>query len=198
MIPKEKLEKLYGGGLSMMEIAKIVGYSVSGVKYWMDEYNISRRSREEANYLKYNPKGDPFRIKRLKTKKDVELFNLGIGLFLGEGTKKNRYNVILTNSEPKIIKLFLSFLKTICGVKDFKIRAALNVFDDVNLKEALNFWQKETNIPHLRFTASTVRKSKEGTYKNKSKYGTLSVYVSNTKLKKFIDKYCEEALTKFS
>jgi len=181
----------------MMEISRNVGYSLSGVRYWMDKYNIPRRPRDEANYLKYNSKGNPFKIKRLKTKKDVALFNLGIGLFLGEGTKKNKYSVVLTNSDPKIIKLFLAFLKTICAVEDFKIRAALNVFDDINLEEVLSFWQKETDIPYSRFTASTIRKSKGGTYKNKSKHGTLTIYVSNTKLKRLIDKYCEEAFIKF-
>jgi len=182
----------------MQEISGKTDLTYHQVTYWMSKYDISRRSRSIANYVKYNPNGDPFKIKKLKTKKDIELLNLGIGLFLGEGTKGNRYKVVLTNSDPQIIKLFLTFLKIICGVKDFKIRAALNVFDDINLKEILDFWQKETNIPHLRFVKSIVRKSKEGTYKNKSKYGTLTVYVSNTKLKKLIDKYCKEALTRFS
>lgn len=197
MISKEKFEKLYKSGLSMMEIGKEVGYSLSGVKYWMDKYSIPRRSRDEANYLKYNPQGDPFKIKRLNTKKDRELFNLGIGLFLGEGTKKNKFKVVLTNSDPKIIKLFLAFLKDICGVKEDKIKAALNVFDDINLQEALNFWQKETGIPQSRFVKTIVRKSKGGTYKNKSKYGTITIYVSNIKLKQLIDRYCEKTFVKF-
>jgi len=197
MILKEKFEKLYNSGLSMMEIGKEVGRSLSGVKYWMDKYNIPRRSRGEANYLKYNPQGDPFKIKKLKSQKDIELFNLGIGLFLGEGTKKNKFKVVLTNSDPKIIKLFLAFLKNICGVKEDKIKAALNVFDDINLQEALNFWQKETGIPQSRFVKTIVRKSKDGTYKNKSKYGTITIYVSNIKLKQLIDRYCEKTFVKF-
>jgi hypothetical protein len=198
MITKEKLEKLYNKGLSMMEIAVKTGCSNSGVRYLAEKYNIPRRSRSEANYLKYNPVGNPFKIKKLKTKKDLELFNLGIGLFLGEGTKKNKYNVALANSDPGIIKLFLVFIRQICGVKDFKIKAALNIFDDMNLNEALNFWQKETGIPHLRFATSIIRKSKGGTYKNKSKYGTLTVYVSNMKLKALMDEWCQDALTHYS
>jgi len=198
MISKEKLGSLYKKGLSMQEVSNETGLTYHQVIYWMNKYGISRRPRSVANYIKYNPSGDPFKIKKLKTKKDLELLNLGIGLFLGEGTKKSRYNVALANSDPKIIKLFLTFLKTLCGVEDFKIRAALNIFDDIDLKEALSFWQKETNIPHSRFTKSIIRRGKKGTYKNKSKYGTLTIYVSNTKLKKLIDEYCEEALSKFS
>ena len=194
MITKERVKGLYSKGFSMMEIAQEIGHSLSGVKYWMDKLNIPRRSRSEANYLKYNPAGDPFKIKKLKTRKDIELFNLGIGLFLGEGTKKTKHHVILTNTNPKILKLFLKFLKEICGVKNRKIKVALNIFDDVDLKEALSFWRKSLRISSSMFRTSIIRKSRGGTYKNKSKYGTLTIYVSNTKLKKLIDKYCEEVL----
>jgi len=62
MLSKETLEKLYKGGLSMMEMSSKVGYSPFGVKYWMEKYNIPRRPRSEANYIKYNPNGDPFKI----------------------------------------------------------------------------------------------------------------------------------------
>ncbi len=194
MLPKRTLEKLYKKGLSIMEIAKKERWPYRVVRYWMERYNIPRRSRSEANYLKYNPAGDPFKIKKLKTRKDIELFNLGIGLFLGEGTKKTKHHVILTNTNPKILKLFLKFLKEICGVKNRKIKVASNIFDDVDLKEALNFWRKSVGISRSMFRTSIIRKSRGGTYKNKSKYGTLTIYVSNTKLKKLIDKYCEEVL----
>lgn len=182
----------------MQEISAKTGWSYHQVTYWMDKHDIPRRSLSEAIYTKQNPKGDPFKIKKLKTKRDLELFNLGVALFLGEGTKKNKHNVILSNTNPKILKLFLKFLKEICGVESQKIRAALNIFDDVNLEEALNFWQKTMGIPHSMFAMPTIRKSRGGTYKNKSKYGTLTVYVSNTKLKKLIDKYCEETLRNYS
>lgn len=181
----------------MMEIAGKVRLPYSQVVYWMKKYDIPRRTRSEANYFKYNPNGDPFTIKEIKTTKDLELFNLGIGLFLGEGTKKNKFNVILSNSNPKIIKLFIAFLTNICGVRKEKIKVALNIFDDVNLQEALKFWQKETKIPRSRFTSITVRKARNGTYKNKSKYGTVTIYVSNTKLKRFMDKCCSEVTNNF-
>ncbi|MDP2966976.1 MAG: hypothetical protein Q8N87_01010 [bacterium] len=192
---KEKIVNLYQRGLSMQEIADKTGWKHGKVVYWMHKFGISRRSRSEANYIKYNPTGDPFEIKKLKTKKDIELFNLGIGLFLGEGTKRNKFNVTLANSNPEILRLFLKFLREICGVNETKIKAALNIFDDVNLTQALNFWSKVTNIPLSRFGKTMVRKSRGGTYKNKSLYGTLTIYVPNIKLKTLMDKWCKKALT---
>jgi len=194
MITKEKLERLYNKGLSMMEIAKKIGCSNSGVKYLADKYNIPRRSRSEANYLKYNPGGNPFKIKKLKTKEDINLFNLGVGLFLGEGSKKNKFNVALANSTPQILQLFLKFLREICGVEERKIKAALNIFNDVDSKEVVNFWSKMTKIHINRFNTIIIRKSKGGTYKNKSRWGTLTIYVPNVKLKAIMDEWCKNVL----
>jgi len=56
MISRQKLEKLYRSNFSMMEIAEKTHLSYHQVVYWMENYNISRRTRSEANYLKYNPK----------------------------------------------------------------------------------------------------------------------------------------------
>ncbi len=53
MLPKEKLKKLYQNGLSMMEIAEKRRWSYYTVKYWMEKYNIPRRSRSESCYYGY-------------------------------------------------------------------------------------------------------------------------------------------------
>jgi len=151
----------------MKEISDRTGWSYHQVTYWMQKHNILRRSWSEANYIKYNPNGDPFRIRKLKTKRDVELFNLGVGLFLGEGAKKDKHNVKFVNSNPEILKLFLVFLKKICGVKKFKIKAELNLFDDVDLEKTLSFWQKTIGLSRSKFTTLMIRKSKGGTYKEK-------------------------------
>lgn len=182
---------------SVSEIAKIFKCSENKINYWLRKYKISKRSVSEAIYVKSNPDGDPFKIKKLKTRKDIELFNLGVGLFLGEGTKKNKFKVVLANSDPKISKLFLKFLRKICKINEKKIKAALNIFDDINVKMAINFWSGATGIPISRFGKTMVRKSKGGTYKNKSQHGTLTLYVSNTKLKILMDEWCKNALNHY-
>ena len=182
---------------STAEIAKILRCSEHKINYWLAKYKIKKRSISEAIYAKNNLYGDPFKIQKLKTRKDIELFNLGVGLFLGEGTKRSKSTLALANSDPKILKLFLKFLREICKINEEKIKAALNIFDDVDVNGATNFWRGVTEIPISRFGKTMIRKSRGGTYKNKSQYGTLTLYVSNTKLKTLMDEWCKNALNRY-
>jgi len=198
MLAKETLVELYyNQKLSMAEIAKKLGVSNSNVYYWMSKHGIPRRIRSEAIYIKQNPNGDPFKIKELKTKEEFELFTLGIGLYLGEGSK-TKDNVALANSDSRIIKVFLKFLREFCGVDEAKMTTELNIFDDVDLEIVMKYWMEVTQIPQSRFGKPIVRKSRGGMYKNKSKYGTLTVIVCNTKLLAKILSWCDEMLERHS
>lgn len=122
-ISKEELERLYlHEHFSMAEIAVHLGCSVNKVVYWMDRYGIARRHWDEASYVKHNPDGDPFVIKEPETDEERELFHLGIGLYIGEGTK-SKQRVILSNSDPQVIRTFLRFLREICRVEEKRIFA---------------------------------------------------------------------------
>lgn len=195
MISKSILENLYSNGLSMTDIAKKMSVSENQVVYWMNQYKIPRRDRSQASYLKSNPNGDPFIISLLDSNEKLALFSVGIGLFLGEGTKKTDHSVSFTNSDPKIIKLYLRFIREICGVKEFKIRAWLNIFDDSKLEKALTYWSNITNIQQERFYKTTVRRRKVGTYKNKNLYGTITILVGNKKLLHIINQWCSVFLS---
>lgn len=182
----------------MPDIAKKNEISVHKVVYWMKKYGISRRSSSEATYQQKNPKGDPFKLVPINTLEKTELLVLGIGLFLGEGNKRDRFHVRFTNSDSKIIKVFLSFIRKICCVQEQKIQAFINIFDDRAYEECLNYWVKITEIPPIRFYKPTIRPRKIGTYKNKSKYGTITIVVSNTKLLNQIKLWCDTYIEKYA
>jgi len=124
------------------------------------------------------------------TKKEAELKGLGLGLYWGEGCRRNTFGVRLGNTDPKLIKKFIEFLQRICGVKKQKLRFQLQIFSDINPKRALNFWLKELKIPSSQFskTVTISLSRKKGTYKKKSKYGVLIVGCHNTKLKEIINR----------
>ena len=188
MLPKGKLEKLYKSGLSMMEMSSKVGYSPSGVKYWMEKYNIPRRSWSEATYVKKNPKGDPFKIKQRLNKNDILLKGLGLGLYWGEGDKSvNNTQFRISNSDPFLIKKFREFLIKICGVKREKVRYSLVIFNDSNKLKAINFWGKYLRIKKSQLgKVINIPSQGEGTYKKKNQFGVITMTVSNKKLKEKI------------
>jgi len=188
MLQKEKLERLYRGGLSMMEIAKEVGYSPSGVKHWMDKYNIPRRSWSEATYVKRNPNGDPFKIKNKLNLKESELNGLGLGIYWGEGDKSsNNTSVRLSNTDPTLIKKFKEFLVKIYGVKKEKFRYSLVMFNDGDKIKAVKFWEAHLGIKRNQLGKIVIIPPQgRGTYKEKNQFGVLTITVSNSKLKEKI------------
>lgn len=176
---------------SSSEIAKLYRCSEHRINYWLKKYNIQKRNIGDAMYIKYNPDGDPFLVKTPKTMDDAKLMGIGLGLYWGEGNKKNKNSIRLGNTNPKIIGKFVEFLIRIFGIKKEKLRFGLQVFSDISPNEALCFWLKELrefDINKEQFFKVTVTPSRSiGTYREKSKFGVLTVHFANTKLKKIID-----------
>ena|SRR3989344_7280626 len=185
VITKATLKNLYTKkSLSMMQISRQLGCSPHKVAYWMAEYKIERRSISQAIYLIHNPKGDPFMIKSPRTLEDHMLFGLGIGLYWGEGTKSSANSVRLGNTDPGIIKSFILFLDRLCGVDKTLLKFGLQIFSDIKPEVALRYWSNVIEIPEAQFYKPVVTKSGSvGTYRNKNKYGVVTIYFGNTKLR---------------
>src|SRR4051812_2004906 len=110
----KKLLKLYEAEKrSVSNIAQHLKCSENKVNYWLDKYNIKKREISEAIYLKWNPDGNPFRVKIPSNLEEAKLFGLGVGLYWGEGTKRNKHSIRLGNSDPELIKKFIEFLDVI-------------------------------------------------------------------------------------
>lgn len=166
----------------MQDIADLLGCSLHKVKYWMSQHGIKTRSVSDAIYLWHNPDGDPFKFHKPKSYQDHELFGLGLGLYWGEGTKSDKYTIRLGNTDPKLIGAFIAFLIKIFGIQTSKLRFGLQIFSDINEDEALDFWLKNLKVNKSQFFKTVVTKSGSiGTYKNKSKFGVLTVNFSNKK-----------------
>jgi hypothetical protein len=192
MIEKETLVNLYvHQGKSMQEIATSLHCSLHTISYWMDKHDIESRSRSDAIYIKNNPDGDPFRIKTIENSEDAKLFGLGLGLYWGEGNKKNKNSIRLGNTNPILINSFIEFLVKIFCVDITKLRFGLQIFSDIQKREALDFWLKnlkQFNINKGQFFKVIVTPSRSiGNYREKSQYGVLTVYYCNSKLKKLLD-----------
>lgn len=167
-----------------MEMSEKLRCSHGKITYWMKKYNLPCRARRDAMYIKYNPNGDPFKIKKRLNQKEIELKGMGIGLYWGEGTKADKCSVRLANTNPMLIEKFIEFLIKVCGVKKTDLRFGLQIFNDMNPQEILNFWLNELKVKPERFYKLTITPARSiGKYRSKTKHGVLTVYYHNRKLR---------------
>ncbi len=111
---------------------------------------------------------------------DRDIFMLGIGLYLGEGSKSFE-EIRVVNSDPVIIKLAISWLKKFCNLNTNHFKLAIHAYPDNNIKEAIYFWSQTTEIPIQQFNKTIIdaRKNKSLFKKRKLPYGTAHLYVKN-------------------
>lgn len=188
MIEKNKLENLYlKSKKSTREISKHFNCSENRINYWLSKFNIKKRSISESIYLKANPNGDPFIIKKPRSKDEYFLYGLGLGLYWGEGNKKNKNSVRLGNTDPRLIKKFIEFLERNFEIDKNKLHFGLQIFGDMDKIQALNFWKKYLHTDESKFQKIIVTPRRGvGNYREKTKYGVLTVYFNNVKLRNII------------
>lgn len=129
---------------------------------------IYEEAREEARKdletLKYNP-----------------LFIAGLMLYWGEGDKTTKNKVRLANSDPNLIRLYVSFLEKACRIPRAKIRAQIITYPDIENASNTRFWAFASGIPINQFTKSTTIQGRNKT--KRLRYGVCNVVVSSSYLK---------------
>lgn len=193
MIEKKILQKLYiQEDRSMQDIADSLGCSLHKVQYWMNKHSIPRRSIGDAVYKWHHPDGDPFKYSSPKTKEDYKLYGLGLGLYWGEGTKASKTSVRLGNTDPALIEQFMEFLMRFFSLQKTDFQFGLQIFSDIDPDKALDFWTKRLKISkHQFYKVTTTISGSIGTYRKKSKYGVLTIYYNNRKVRDIL--HCELA-----
>lgn len=195
-LEKPFLENLYfKQRKSVREISYLIGCSEHKMNYWMQKHDIKKRSLSDAMFTKNHQNGDNgFNIKTNLTKTEAALRGLGIGLYWGEGHKKNLNSVRLANTDPKLIKAFMEFLNQICGVPKESITFSLTIFSDIKASDAKQFWVQSLKInpEQIRGKITIIQSGKIGNYRQKSKYGVIIVQYHNKKLRDALTKMLEQ------
>lgn len=179
--------------LSVDQISQRLGTSFWKVRYVLNKHKIIKRSISEAitnlNITKFGKR--PFCLKRQLSSWDSNLKLAGIMLYWGEGSKTGN-EVGFSNSNPEMIKVFLLFLIKICGVEEKRIKLIIHMYPDQDRHHLENFWSAVTKIDKKMFYRTYVHKGKLGTYKNKSKYGTVGIKYCDKKLLGLILSWIDE------
>ena len=183
----------YEKGNSIKEISSAFGLSTRKVRNILSDNNTIMRNHKEASYLKNNKGGDPFDILVKLTPEEEHLKAMALGLYLTEGNTKNKNSVRFSNSNPALVKIFVKFLKAVCGVEKDKIKMSLIVYPDVSQKAAREYWGNFLSLPVEQFTKTTVLRNRHNhTSKKHSEFGTITIYVHNTKLLGIIKEWARE------
>ncbi len=192
---KEKAINYRKRGYSYSMISERLGLSKSTLSNWLKEIPYAPNKEVEKRIGLGRAKSAQYKhlqkinsIKKIKnearkeigklTKRDLWL--LGIGLYLGEGSKTYE-NIRVINSDPKIIKITIKWFQDICKLRNKNFSPSIHIYPDNNIKNTINYWSRTTSIPKKQFGKTQVdrRTNKSGKKKRKLPYGTLHLQVKS-------------------
>lgn len=179
----EKIKKLYYKDLlSMFEVAKQLGVSIDSIVYLMRKNNLQRRKFTEASKIVFKNKPLSFSIRNNRSAKDKELDIAGLMLYWAEGYKSEKsMSVDFANSDPKMVSVFMSFLRSLYNLDESRFRILLYCYSNQKIEPLISFWSKLTKIPKKQFTKPYVRTDFRENGRV-MKYGMIHVRYSDKKL----------------
>ena len=191
----ERVRNLYlNERLGVREVAERMGVSFWRVYQLMRQHEILRRRGSEQNYVTYKHKPQ-FALRQALTREDEQLRIAGVMLYLGEGGKTNGL-VDFTNCDPNLIKVFVTFLRRICGISKSRVRAHLYAYADQDIGQLQAYWSEATKIPLHQFIKPYVRQLTPNLSRRKMPFGLLHIRYSDKRLLQLILRWGQE-FTKF-
>ncbi len=115
---------------------------------WHNQQKFSRLKNAEEQADKV--------LSRINTTNEILELALAL-LYLGEGSKKN-LTTSMGNSDPLVLKFFLSVIQKVYGLEIMEIRAYLHLRADQDPKKMLKYWSKELGIPISSFKKTSIDK----------------------------------------
>ncbi len=187
----EEVKKLYWDkNYNIDKIADRFNISFWKLYNFMNKHNISRRNRSETGYL-VNSLKPRFKIKYNLTIAEEKLKIAGIMLYWAEGTLKGN-SVDFVNSNPEMIKIFLKFLRQICGVSEERLRLYIYSYPHLNLEKIKKYWAEISEISLNQFTKPYIRKNNLNVSCRKLPYGLVHIRYNDKRLLKTIDSWIND------
>jgi transposase-like protein len=188
-------------GASIKEIARRVGAAQSSISRWVRDVELAddqivallRRAREgqvKGRTMTHQMRRDARSMaqeegRELARARDGFHFG-GCMLYWAEG-EKDRNSLRFSNSDPEMVRFFVSFLRRYFDLEDREIRLTCYLFADhfEKQKEIEQFWLRVAQLPETSLLKSHVNVySKYSTKKrmNRLPYGTVKITVNRTRV----------------
>lgn len=194
-IEKQLAVKLRGKGMSYGLISEQLGVSKSTLSNWLKDLpytpNEQVLSRIKCGQGTYGLRRRQMRIdeiSRLKAQGISEvgkvskrdLWMIGLGLWIGEGSKTME-QIRLVNSDPRVVYLFISWLREICELQDENITIAMHLYPDSDELSSMKYWMNITKLPKQQFRKTQIdrRLDKKQSKIGKTPHGTLHITVAS-------------------
>jgi hypothetical protein len=163
---------LYAMPLSEARIRELRADSPVRIERYRNTMRLKRESKNQAAYQNI--------AKRIGAISDREFLIAGLFLYWAEGSKTKTFSVGLTNTNPKMLVVFIRWLRFF-KVPKSKLKIHLHLYSDMDIKKQINFWSKTLNIPTSQFRKPYIKKTTLSsiTYTNGFGQGTCSVIVEN-------------------
>jgi hypothetical protein len=154
-------------GQSYTEISKVVSVSKSTLSLWLSKIELSTVQYQSLHKKQNEGRLKGALIRKGKREKDQaniimkahkeisqisnrELWLLGIMAYWCEGAKQKSNNisqpVVFSNSDPILVKLFISWLRNVCMIKDNDIVYSLYIHKNADIQAAQSNWSNILGI----------------------------------------------------
>lgn len=110
---------------------------------------------------------------------------LGVGLYIGEGTKTQGL-VRVINSDPKVIQLAIKWFMDVFGLPNTHFHLDIHLYPDNDIEKSLTFWSVATGIPRLQFGKTQIdRRQKTTNKRGVLQYGTAHLRIKSCGKKEY-------------
>jgi len=205
----KKARELRQEGCSVREIAKILNVSKGSVSGWVRDIKLSKKQYDRLiSNWKIGQRRGCYLGSKTKELKHRELrrlyqqegekkaesknadFYSGCMLYWAEGSK-SKHTCQLTNSDPNMLRYFISFLKNFFLVKDedIKIRCHYYTCSGISNLEIEKYWGEQLKMPSSCFVKTTVnniQRKSDHKRQERTKYGVAKVIVGDVRIVQMI------------
>ncbi len=185
---REKAIALRKKEMSYSQIKKILGVSKSTLSGWLREYPLSKKRISELrdkNEQRIERFRETMRWKREERQRKIykiqkknilplnnrEIFLAGLILYWGEGTKVQKNSLIVSNSDPSVIRFFIYWLTKTLSVPKSKIKIYLHLYKDMNINKEIEYWSDALAIPKEQFNRPYIKKTSLSRVNHKGGFG---------------------------
>lgn len=186
-------------GWSYSAIKRELGISKSTASNWLNKYPLSHEQLDKLQFHNEH-RIESFRATMARKKQDLfdtairnqqniigdltekELYLCGLALYWGEGGKTQYSSLTFANTDPRMIRFFLEWLRRAICYPDNRIKIKLHLYKDMNIDQEINYWQDITRLSLEHFSRPYIKKTtlRGLTFKTRG-HGTCNVVACGLK-----------------